>query len=166
MGQGFGGHAREDVARQERCQNRAQHRQLDLLDASFPDLGLEHRHALEDHDPAERGVEARVQEGRQTGADARPWFLCGERGGHDRRDDIGLDGLVHGAEQRVLAAEVMVQSPLRDTRTLDDVLDRGRRVALVGEPLAGDCDEELAGGFRLAFPQPLDSHRHILHADQ
>ena len=37
---------------------------------SLPDLGLEHRHALEDDDPAERRLEAGVQEGRQTGADA------------------------------------------------------------------------------------------------
>ena len=69
MGKRFDGDAGEDVARRERRQNRAQHRQLDLADASFSHLGLEHD-TLEDHDPAERRVEAGVQEGRQPGADA------------------------------------------------------------------------------------------------
>ena len=55
-------------------------------------------------------------------------------------------------KQRDLAAEVVVPRALRDPGPLDDVLDRGGGIALLGEPLAGDGDEVLAGGRRLAFP--------------
>jgi hypothetical protein len=53
---------------------------------------------------------------------------------------------------------VVVEGSLRDAGLLDDVLDRGRGVALLGEPLASDVDKELARRFRLACPKSLDGH--------
>jgi hypothetical protein len=60
---------------------------------------------------------------------------------------------------------VVIQRALRHSGPLDDVLDRGGGIALLGEPLAGDGDEVLAGCFRLAFPKPLDTHERRLQAD-
>ena len=158
MSERFDGNAGEQFARRERPQHRAQHRQLDVLDAPFPDLVLQHRHAVEDHDPAERRLEAGVEEGRKTGPDAGPGFPLGRRGCHDGGDRIGLDRFVHGAEQRVLAAEVVVERSFGGARPLGDVLDRRGGEALFREHLTGDGDKQVASRFRLARSQPLDTH--------
>ena len=143
----------------------AQHRELDVFDPAFPDLLLEHGHTVEDHHPAELRFETGVQKGRQTGADGGPRVRHGERGGHHPRDDVSLHRVVDGAKQRLLAAEVVVERPSRHARPLDDVLDRGRRVAPFGEQLAGDRDQEVVCLLRLAGPQRLDSHRPSIPTD-
>ena len=89
----------------------------------------------------------------------------GEGGGHDARHRVGLYRLVDGSEQGVLAAEVVVEGSSSHARPLDDVLDRGRRVAPFGEPLAGDGDQEVTGLLRLPGPQRLDIHAPSLQTD-
>ena len=62
---------------------------------------------------------------------------------------------------------MVVQRPLGDPGTLDDLLDGRRCKASLGEQLAGRCDQELAGVLRLAGPQRvLDNHARILETDR
>ena len=112
-----------------------------MFDPAVPDVLRKHRHAVQHHDPPELWLEASVQERRQAGADRGPGLRHGECGGHDARRGVGLHRVVDGAEQRVLAREVVVEGPPGHPRPLDDLLDRRRRVAAFGEQLASDRDE-------------------------
>ena len=130
MDEGFDADAGQEVGRHQRRQHRAQHGQLVVLDPAVPHVLLEHADAVEHHDPAERRLEAGVEERRQPRPDCGPRLRLGQRGGHDAGDGVGLDGVVDGPEQVVLAAEVVVQRPFGDPGALDDLLDRRRREAL------------------------------------
>ena len=144
----------------QRREDRAQHGQLGVLgvlDAALPHVLGQHRHAVEHHDRAELGLEAGVEEGAQTGTDSRPRLRSAEGGGHHPGCDVGLDGVVDGAEEGVFAREVVVEGTPGHARPPDDLLDRGRAIATLGEELTGDRDEELAGRLRLTLPQ-LDGH--------
>ncbi len=60
------------------------------------------RDAVEHDDATESGVQAGVEEGRQAGAHSIPGRRLGRRCFHDAGDDLVLDRLVDGAEQRLL----------------------------------------------------------------
>ena len=77
---------------------------------------------------------------------------------HDTGHDLALDRLVDGAEQGLLAREVVVQGAARHPCLLDDVVDRGRPVAVLGEVLPCHLDQEAARRLRLADPERLDGH--------
>jgi len=149
---------RQRAAAHERRQHGAQHRELDALHATFPRAGGKHGHTVDDHDPPERRLQAGVEERGQARSHRGPRILLGQRRGHHRPCGLVEHHVVDRLEQRVLAAEVVVESAFRDAGPLHDVVHRGRRVALLGEPLARDCDQQLPGGLRLPFAQPLDSH--------
>ena len=107
---------------------------------------------------ANQRLSARVEKRGQAGTDRGPRFLHREGRGHDAGDRLGLHRVVDGAEQVILAAEVVIEGALGDAGPLDDVVDRGGRIPVFGEQLARDRDQQLTGGLALASPQPLDSH--------
>jgi hypothetical protein len=61
---------------------------------------------------------------------------------------------------------VVVQRAARHTCLLDDVVDRRRRVAVLGEVFPGDLYVEAARCFRLADPERLDRHPAPYQADR
>jgi hypothetical protein len=82
----------------------------------------------------------------------------GQGGCDHRRGHLGLHYLVDGGKQGVLARKVVIEGPAGHSHPLDDALDRGSGIAALGEELAGDVYQLLAGRLCLALSQPLDSH--------
>src|SRR5829696_4457699 len=120
----------------------------------------------EHDDAAEGGLEAGVEEGRQAGVHRVPGCGLGRGRRHDAGDHLALDAVTHGAEQRLLPREVVVQRAAGHPRLLDDVVDRRRRVAVLREVVPRHLDQERARGLRLADPQGLDGHRSPYQVDR
>ena len=76
-------------------------------------------------------------------------IAAGAGRGEDRLDDVGLDRLVDGAEQVLLAGEVVVHRAAGDPGGVDDLLAAGRGVALTGEQATSRCDQRAPGRVRV-----------------
>src|SRR5437763_11785833 len=60
---------------------------------------------------------------------------------------------------------MVIQGPSGHAGPLDDLFNRRLGVAVLGEQLSGDGDEELAGRLCLAHAKRFDSHAPILQTD-
>ena len=109
-------------------------------------LVAEHRGALLDHDPAV----ARLLDHCEERPEPRPRLLPRVPPALERLVDglggIGLDPFEDGLEQRLLAAEVVVQRALGHPGARDDRVERGVGVAVLGEQVLGDVDQRALGG--------------------
>ena len=71
---------------------------------------------------------------------------------------LGWDRPNAGVGSRVPTLRDRLPADLRDARLLDDVVDRRRRVAALGEVLPCHCDQKTSCCLRLAGPERLDRH--------
>ena len=93
---------------------------------------------LDRDQPDERRVRVVVVEGQLGDAGVRPRPAAGRRRGSPARPpDAAVGVLEHGAVELLLAAEVVVDHPLRGAGPLGDLVDPGAREALLGEDLGG-----------------------------
>jgi hypothetical protein len=104
-------------------------------------LVAEDRRAFLDHDPAVAGLLDGLEEGAQSGARLRPRVPVGSEGRRDRARGVGLHPLEDRLEQRLLAAEVVVERSLRDPGARHDRIQAGAGVPVLGEELGGDVDQ-------------------------
>ena len=126
---------------------------------------VEHRRRVEQDDALDRGIERGVEERVRAEAQLARRIAAGAGRGEDRLDDVGLDRLVDGAEQVLLAGEVVVHRAAGDPGGVDDLLAAGRGVALMGEQAASRRDQRAPGRGRTlglgppVTPFTVDPHR-------